>query len=171
MNYVNTKLLSRWLPLIYNVCVFSSNSQPNSPCPTQLLPPRWFCRTVMMAGKRLSPFLTPCLRLPSERGSGADRCDMTLDHWGGNLESPSKENRMWCGSAGPGAMNSLISQILIKPPWISLLEVEQWISSGESYNVYVVEEWELNFVIAFFYLSVKKHYKDCQISQSSIFHQ
>lgn len=43
------------------------------------MPLHWFCRTVR-AKKRVSPFLVPCLRLPSKRGSGTGGCDVALDH-------------------------------------------------------------------------------------------
>lgn len=61
----------------------------------------------------------------------------------------------------------------LKSPASSHLEVEWWISSGESWNIHMVGEYELNFNCPSLLLSFsgKPYYKDCQVSQSSIFCQ
>ena len=78
-----------------------------------------------------------------------------------------------CSSAGVGGLDSQGGSAPLRSPAFSLLDTEWWISSGESWNVHMVGEYELNFSCPSLFLSFsgKPYYKDCQVSQSSIFCQ
>lgn len=138
-------------------------SSPLTAKQVHIIPPRCLCTGFAeLWGIRLSPFLAPCVILPSKTDSVPAGCDVALDHWGDKLDwSPSPRSSVLSVGALDVAQPARVTWThrRVQPPLkflvFSLLEVEWWSSLGESWNIYAVGECESNFVSAFFCLSVE----------------